>query len=172
MTASHSQIEPDDGLPQNVCIKCFMNIRATFVYRQMCEHSDAELRKMFQQQLSTASVKVEQISGEFDPLEETCFYETSPEQEDILSDIDVKNNGLLEPLEYSEISFNFGTTPSHKTISKAAKSRGRPTKQKIHKICSKSKANMKTKLTLVASLEQNVKKISIGEMENAMDQAK
>lgn len=74
----HLQIDLDDGLPQNVCFKCFMHIRATFVYRQMCERSDAELREIFQQNLSIASIKIERTDGDqdSDALDEIDLKET------------------------------------------------------------------------------------------------
>lgn len=90
-TVSHSQIEPDDGLPQGVCIKCFINIRATFVYGQMCKRSDAELREIFQQHSSADFWKseVELV----DPLDDQVWEEpeiVTTESEIVTAEPDVK----------------------------------------------------------------------------------
>lgn len=100
------QIEPDDGLPQCVCMTCFMNIRATFVYRQLCEQSDAELRHIFQQHLSIASIKSERTDTDQqdidDPLYETWFDETKSTHMEILPCVDIKIDEI-----------NYDTIPVH-----------------------------------------------------------
>lgn len=67
-----------------------MSIRATFVYRQMCDRSDAVLREIFQQRLSVAPVKLEKTyeDQEGDPLLGTCFDETKLQQLEYLPDFD------------------------------------------------------------------------------------
>lgn len=79
------QIESNDGLPQCVCIKCFMSIRAAFLYRKMCEKSDAELREKFQSHLANDFFKVERTDAFIDPLDEN---EVLPEI--VTTDIHVK----------------------------------------------------------------------------------
>lgn len=41
-----TQVAPDDGLPQNVCMKCISDLQAAFAYKAMCEDSDRKLRSL------------------------------------------------------------------------------------------------------------------------------
>lgn len=75
------QIEADDGLPQNVCKKCISKIQAAIAYRQKCEQSDVELRRVFQQRLSNGVVKTEGNDTEAyeNPVDERWFEEVETE---------------------------------------------------------------------------------------------
>lgn len=41
-----TQVASDDGLPQNVCMKCIADLKAAFAYKAMCEDSDRKLRSL------------------------------------------------------------------------------------------------------------------------------
>lgn len=75
------QVHIDDGLPRNVCVECAASLRAAFAYKQMCEESDAKLRRIFVQHLNSVRVKLERIETNID-----YGHEPAPSPEALLPD--------------------------------------------------------------------------------------
>lgn len=77
----------------------------------MCERSDAELREIFQPQLSAGPVKLERTyeDQEGDPLSGICFEETKPQQMGNVPDFD----GNHPQAEAHEIPVDFKMVTYH-----------------------------------------------------------
>lgn len=102
-----------------MCEKCVADIRAAFVYRQRCERSDAELRKIFLKPILNDAVKLEgheEVKASEDtesgPTEDHWFEEVEPE---IVTEIDLKaeENHSCSGFEDSMFQIDFESTPAH-----------------------------------------------------------
>lgn len=102
------QIASDDGLPTNVCQKCVASIRLAVTYRQMCEQSDAVLRKLFYQHSLNVYVKLERIDVGNDSFTE----DVKLEEIDTIADINMKIDNNVWP-EESVVAYNFDVIPSN-----------------------------------------------------------
>lgn len=114
-------------MPQNVCKKCVADIGAAVAYRQKCERSNFELRKMLKQQRESDLVKLEGYDeaiacddAETKPTNEHWFVEIEPTE--IVPEIDLKTEDarMCAEVEESTFQMDFDSTSAHSFDSQMA----------------------------------------------------
>lgn len=102
-----------------MCEKCVADIRASYVYRQKCKRSDAELREIFQKPILTDAVKLERHEDvkasediELGPTDEPWFETVESE---IVSEIDLKAEDAqsCSGIEDSMFQIDFESNSAH-----------------------------------------------------------
>lgn len=106
-------------MPQKVCRKCISALRAAFVFREMCQRSDAKLREYFEQNL--VSVKEDKFDVYFvDDSCETgkvsqfdnddyhfCNEQTGEQKVEIENDIKMQADGISMEIRINKVEPSF-----------------------------------------------------------------